>query len=204
MIEVNKLKEGNILSESSHYIFSHFCADAAVVKHLESGDTVTIGNSYVQKYLNSGDLYTEEVKVGKESKKDGTLGIRDIWENIHSSQVFTVCFEKQEKSKTKKQFELEKENQRNQAIELIDRAKRNKKSMAIAYKEALEFIQNNPISNIIKGEERILRGYKIQFESRDGFYDCVDMDINDKNNIRKVNIRTIKWLIFNGTKYIIE
>ena len=58
-----------------------------------------------------------------------------------------------------------------------------------------------------EGEERVLRGYKIQFESRDGRYDCVDMDItktDKESGIRPVNINTIKWLIFNGAKYIVE
>lgn len=45
------------------------------------------------------------------------------------------------------------------------------------------------------------------FESRDGRYDCVDMDItktDKESGIRPVNILTIKWLIFNGVKYIVE
>lgn len=54
------------------------------------------------------------------------------------------------------------------------------------------------------GEDRVLRGFKIQFESRDGRYNCVDMDIEDNNNIRPVNINTIKWLIIGGTKYVVE
>lgn len=29
-------------------------------------------------------------------KKDGTSGIRSIFEGIHGSQVFTVCFKKQD------------------------------------------------------------------------------------------------------------
>ncbi len=58
-----------------------------------------------------------------------------------------------------------------------------------------------------EGEDRVLRGYKIQFESRDGRYDCVDMDItktDKESGIRPVNILTIKWLIYNGVKYVVE
>lgn len=50
----------------------------------------------------------------------------------------------------------------------------------------------------------VSRGFKIQFESRDGRYNCVDMDIEDNNNIRPVNINTTKWLIIGGTKYVVE
>ena len=52
--------------------------------------------------------------------------------------------------------------------------------------------------------ERVLRGFKIQFESRDGRHDCIDMDIEDANNVRPVNINTIKWIILGGTKYVVE
>lgn len=147
------------------------------------------------------------MKVTKEDKKDGTPGIRTIFEGIKSSEVFTVVFQKQDKAKTKKQYEAEREAQRQEAVALIDKAKKAKKSMAVAYKEALEHIQNNPIKDFIEGEDRVLRGYKIQFVSRDGFYDCIDMDLPDgdkSSKIRKVNIRTIKYLVFNGVKYVVE
>ena len=64
---------------------------------------------------------------------------------------------------------------------------------------------NNPIPKIVEGEDRVLRGYKIQFESRDGKYQCIDMDIEDsENNVRLVNINTIKWLIIDNIKYIVQ
>ena len=63
------------------------------------------------------------------------------------------------------------------------------------------------INQLKQGEDRVLRGYKIQFESRDGRYDCVDMDItktDKESGIRPVNINTIKYLIFDGVKYVVE
>ena len=153
------------------------------------------------------DQYEKEVKVTKEDKKDGTPGIRTIFEGIKSSEVFTVVFKKQDKAKTKKQFEAEREAQRVEAIALIDKAKKQKKSMAVAYKEALEFIQNNPVKDYIEGEDRVLRGYKMQFVSRDGNYTCMDMDIErteKETGERLVNITTISQLIYNGVKYVVE
>ena len=203
-----KFKKDDVLSESSHYKVLDVNFDGSIkVLHVESNDEVNIGKSYVENYIKSADYYTEEVKVNKEDKKDGTLGIRSIWENIHSGQVFTVVFKKQDKPKTKKQIELEKEAQRAEAVALIDKAKRNKKSMAVAYKEALEFIQNNPIKDYVDGEDRVLRGYKMQFVSRDGKYRCMDMDIertDKETGERLVNINTISQLIYNGVKYIVE
>lgn len=89
----------------------------------------------------------------------------------------------------------------------IDTVKNNKKGVANAAKNLITELVNSPVLPYEEGEDRALRGYKIQFESRDGRYDCVDMDItktDKESGIRPVNILTIKWLIFNGVKYIVE
>lgn len=56
-------------------------------------------------------------------------------------------------------------------------------------------------------EDRVLRGFKIQFVSRDGKYRCMDMDIEKTEKDtgeRLVNINTISQLIYNGVKYTVE
>ena len=205
-VNIKEIEVGDIFSEESHYVVNKVAKDKVEFLHLESGKKVSLSNEYVANLLNTSDQYDNEVKVGKEDKKDGTPGIRTIFENIKSSEVFTVVFKKQDKPKTKKAIETEKEAQRAEAVALIDKAKKAKKSMATAYKEAIEFIQNNPIKDYIEGEDRILRGYKMQFISRDGKYRCMDMDITrtDKETGESlVNINTISQLIYNGTKYIV-
>ena len=206
-VNIKEIEVGDIFSEESHYVVNKVAKDKVEFLHLESGKKVSLSNEYVANLLNTSDQYDNEVKVGKEDKKDGTPGIRTIFENIKSSEVFTVVFKKQDKPKTKKAVEAEKETQRNEAVAIIDKAKKAKKSMATAYKEALEFVQNNPIKDYIEGEERVLRGYKIQFVSRDGKYRCMDMDItrtDKETGERLVNINTISQLIYNGTKYIVD
>lgn len=206
-VNIKEIEVGDVFSEESHYVVNKVAKDKVEFLHLESGKKVSLSNEYVANLLNTSDQYDNEVKVGKEDKKDGTPGIRTIFENIKSSEVFTVVFKKQDKPKTKKAVEAEKETQRNEAVAIIDKAKKAKKSMAIAYKEALEFIQNNPIKDYIEGEERVLRGYKMQFVSRDGKYRCMDMDItrtDKETGERLVNINTISQLIYNGTKYIVD
>ncbi len=206
-VNIKEIEVGDIFSEESHYVVNKVAKDKIDFLHLESGKKVSLSNEYVANLLNTSDQYDNEVKVGKEDKKDGTPGIRTIFENIKSSEVFTVVFKKQDKPKTKKAIEAEKEAQRAEAVALIDKAKKAKKSMATAYKEALEFIQNNPIKDYIEGEDRILRGYKMQFVSRDGKYRCMDMDItrtDKETGERLVNINTISQLIYNGTKYIVD
>lgn len=209
MIEqINQLKQGSIISESSHYIVNRVSGSTAWLTHFESGEEVQIGMSYLKNYTNSADLYDTTVEVTKEDKKDGTLGIRSIWENIHSGQVFTVCFKKQDKPKSKRKLQEEINAIVEQFSNSIDTVKNNKKGVANAAKNLVTELVNNPVLPYEEGENRVLRGYKIQFESRDGRYDCVDMDIvritDKESGIRPVNINTIKWLIFNGVKYIVK
>lgn len=206
-VNLREIEVGDIFSEESHYVVKEVKSESVVFKHLESGKTANLSNEYVYNMLNTSDQYEKEVKVTREDKKDGTPGIRTIFEGIKSSEVFTVVFKKQDKAKTKKQFESEKEAQRMEATSMIDKAKRQKKSMATAYKEALEFVQNNPIKDYTEGEDRVLRGFKIQFVSRDGKYRCMDMDIEKTEKDtgeRLVNINTISQLIYNGVKYTVE
>lgn len=71
----------------------------------------------------------------------------------------------------------------------------------------INIIEEVPIKDYIEGEDRVLRGYKKQFVSRDGKYRCIDLDIKQtekETGERLVNINTIKELIFNGVKYIVE
>lgn len=206
-VNLREIEVGDIFSEESHYVVKEVKSESVVFKHLESGKTVNLSNEYVYNMLNTSDQYEKEVKVTREDKKDGTPGIRTIFEGIKSSEVFTVVFKKQDKAKTKKQFESEKEAQRMEAISMIDKAKRQKKSMATAYKEALEFVQSNPIKDYTEGKDRVLRGFKIQFVSRGGKYRCMDMDIEKTEKDtgeRLVNINTISQLIYNGVKYTVE
>ena len=202
------IKVGDVLSEASHYIVTSLNFGSSIrCKHFESGEEVNIGKSYVDNYIKSGDNYDQEVKVTKEDKKDGTPGIRTIFENIHSGQVFTVCFKKQDKPKSKRKLQEEIDTIVEQFSNSIDAVKNSKKGVANAAKNLITELVNNPILPYEEGEDRALRGYKVQFASRDGRYDCVDMDItktDKESGIRPVNINTIKWLIFNGVKYIVE
>ncbi len=204
MIE-KEIKKGDILSESSHYRVKNILGSSVILEHFESKNEVSIDKGYLVNFCNTADGYTTEVKVTKEDKKDGTLGIRSIWENIHSSKVFTVCFKKQDKAKSQKKLNEEIDHLVKQFSADIDKVKANKKGVAEKAKELITELIKEPILPYEEGEDRVLRGYKIQFESRDGKYQCIDMDIEDsENNVRLVNINTIKWLIIDNTKYIVQ
>ena len=204
MIE-KEIKKGDILSESSHYRVKNIIGSSVILEHFESKNEVSIDKEYLHNFCNTADSYITEIKVTKEDKKDGTLGIRSIWENIHSGKVFTVCFKKQDIKKSNKQFTTEVNALAEQICKEIDQVKASKKGVADWIKKTLYALMSNPISKIVEGEDRVLRGYKVQFESRDGKYPCVDMDIEDSEyNVRLVNINTIKWLIIDNTKYIVQ
>ena len=204
MIE-KEIKKGDILSESSHYRVKNILGSSIILEHFESKNEVSIDKEYLHNFCNTADSYITEIKVTKEDKKNGTLGIRSIWESIHSGKVFTVCFKKQDTKKSNKQFTTEVNALAEQMCKEIDQVKASKKGVADWAKKTLYALMSNPIPKIVEGEDRVLRGYKIQFESRDGKYQCIDMDIEDsENNIRLVNINTIKWLIIDNIKYIVQ
>ena len=226
-INTNEIMQGDIFSENSHYIFLNKDANGNFsMKHVESGKNIVLDPQYVAELLKTANIFDKSIEVGKEDKlwtqnqidnvvfAEGTTkplvgdvrvpGIRTIFENIHSEQVFMVSYKKADSNKTKKDLAAEKQAQIDFATGLIDKAKKNKKSTADAYKEALNHIQNNPIKDYIEGEDRVLRGFKIQYTSRDGRYDCHDMDITNGSPIRPVNINTINWLIYDGIKYVVK
>lgn len=91
--------------------------------------------------------------------------------------------------------------------EEIDQVKSSKKGVAEWAKRTISALMKNPIPKVVEGEDRILRGFKIQFVSRDGKYRCMDMDIEKTEKDtgeRLVNINTISQLIYNGVKYTVE
>lgn len=208
-INLKEIKEGDIFSEISHYIYKGKTPDKRhEFTHLASNSSVFFNDNYVQDILSTADQYEIVKKVGKEDKKDGTPGIRTIFEGIHSSQVFTVWFRKQDKPLTKTKYKELKEEQISGALEAVEKAQKGKKGVLEAAKVALQYIQNNPVLDFEPGELRQLRGYKLQFTSRDGKYNCFDMDFPDGTkaggNIRPVNINTIEALVFQGVKYELE
>lgn len=206
--KIKDIKVGDLFSEESHYVVEKINNISVVFRHLATGKNVELTNEYIKSMLKTADQYEQEIKVNKEDSKDGmTKGIRTIWEELSSSQVFTVVFEKQGKKKSAKKYQEELAQQRQLAVDAIEKAKKQKKSMADAYTAVLSNIQRNPVLDYEPGEERILRGYKIQFTSRDGRYNCVDVDLvlkGEANPIRPVNINTIKSLYVNGIKYTVK
>lgn len=54
------------------------------------------------------------------------------------------------------------------------------------------------------GDERVLRGRLIKADGARGYADVEDLDIEGKSRYRKVDCRTLKWLIVDGVKYVVK
>ena len=224
-VKISEIEIGDVFSEESHYVYLGKSGNVHQFNHLESAKIVNLDETYVSELLQTADQYHEEVEVGfedkswtqkqiDEAKKKGLLeadstvregdlklkGIRSLWADIHTTRVWSVCFNKKGKELTKKAFNAAKEKQIADALVEIGSGK-------VTLEEAFKSIQENPILPVEKGDERILRGYKIQFATTNGSYDVVDMDIKDDgkgSNVRKVNINEINWLVIDGVKYNVK
>lgn len=230
LIKIKDIEVGDVFSEISHYTYVGPDATRGhVFNQIESGDTVYLAENYVLDLLSTADQWNKEVKVGKEDKlwtakqiadaiKSRELpadhkvnvgdvrlkGIRTLFEGIYNSEVFAVSFKRQDTKKTVKELEVELAAQKIAAVAIIEKAKASKKSVAAAAAEAIAYVQKNPISDMTPGTSRELYGYKIQFTSRDGRYDCIDMHLPAPGNVRPVNINTLEWLVYKGIKYVVE
>lgn len=196
-----QVKKGDALSEASHFIVEDIIGHNLELRHIETDRSLLVEVDYAKGLMKSADYFDEEIEVTKADKKDGTPGIRTIWDNIHTHDVFTVCFKKKDKAKTKTQLKNEIDTAVNTFLsEIAAVGTRN------AALELINHLVSNPILPYIEGEERILRGYKVQFDSVTGEYVCVDMDLvgKDKNVERLVNVNTISYLIYHGKKYVVK
>jgi hypothetical protein len=226
------VRVGDVFSEESHYVYQGQSGKNYQFKHLESGNVINLDEKYVTELLQTADQYTSEVEVGREdkywtakqiedAKKKGEIpsdsnvregdirvaGIRSIWAGIHSGKVFTVSFNKQAKELSAKALNEARNKQLQEALVEISNAATAKKGVAKTAEDVIKKIQENPVLPTEPGEERKLRGYKVQFTSLNGLYDVVDMDIQDNgknSNLRKVNINEINWLVIGGVKYTVK
>lgn len=230
-INIQEIEVGDIMSEESRYIVDSKTSNGVVFTHLESGKKVTLDNNYVSDLLKTADQYHQETEVGREDKywtqkqiddaiakgelksdtklRPGDVrlkGIRTIWEDITGGQVFTVCFQKQGKELSTKAYNEKINTTAQEAADKILNAKSGKRSVSQTAIEIIQDILKNPVLPYETGEFRELRGFKIEFSSRDGKYNCIDMDIQGsyESKIRPVNINTIVWLVYDGVKYTVK
>lgn len=218
MNNIIDVQPGDLWSDISYLQTIAVNKDTVDLKHLATGETVVLSHEYVEKLLSSADQYSQEVSCGIEDKlwtakqltdaKNTTNqvgdvrvpGMKSIWDSI-GSKVFRVCFVKKGKELSKTAYNKLVAEKLESATYTLEKAKTSKKGVTTVAVELLEDLIRNPIVSTIPGEERILRGWKLQHESLDGQYAVMDSDLMEK---RVVNLNTIKWIIVDGIKYVKE
>lgn len=219
-INSSEIQPGHFFSELSHYRCEEKYNGYGIYKHLGSEKNVKIDDEYVSQLMQTAEQYHTVVEVGLEDKywtaakimraiakgeftdnnapEIGDLevpGIRTIWENIHSKHVFTCMFLAQSRD-TAAELKAKREEQ---AMLLAAKVKTvwNKTTLRREVAKLIKQAQDKPIVKELR--ERVLRGYKEQFTSRDGKYMCMDLSIGE---LRPVNINTLQWIVFDGVKYV--
>lgn len=229
-MNINKIEVGDIFSEVSIFKVIGQSGSRVDFLHLNSGKEVMITTDYIKDHLVSGDQFDEVVRVHREDTyytnkqvediiKSGKfknelevpkvgdlkqLGIKSIWNDIQSSDVFTVKYRKVDKVLSDKKVNELRDKQITEALEKLEKVKTAKKGVFEASKKILKELQLNPISEKENGEERVLRGRKKQMRSVDSFYDVYDLDKPETDNVRKVNVNTISEIIWKNIKYVVE
>lgn len=176
-------------------VFEVLSKDTTLVIKSLNGETFECDLDSVSKlFVESTDFFTEEKIVNK-------TDLQNLFHTIQPKDLFTVCFTKQEKMLSKKQIEDNKSKQLTDLTSKILKAKKDKKNVTNIALEALREAIDNPVLDYVDGEERVLKGFKINNELIGSCYRVFDFE---KKDIRNVNPSSILWIIHNGIKYILK
>lgn len=188
MSKLKNLKKGSILSETSYYVVKQVNKTTLSLED-DFGNEIEIGNEYVDKILVSADHFELEEKKSMTELAEIFLGSPRI--------AMTVCFMKKDTAKTKKAYDAEVKA----AIETVQNAR------VADVPGLLKDLIENPVSKVIPGEERIMKGRHYGQIDDLGRVQFVDMELpktDSVGGIRQVDPRTIKYLIVNGVKYTLK
>lgn len=190
-MKASSLKKGAILSETSFYVVEGFEGDSLIVK-TDNGQKVKISAKYAEGLLSSADSFSkEEAKTMTE--------LADLF--ITSPRVaMTVAFFKKDVAKTKKAYEAEK----SEAIQRIQDA--NIAKVPTLLNDLIE----NPLSKVIPGELRVMKGRHYGSVDELGRIQFTDMELEKESGkdydsrLRQVDPRTIQFVIVGDTKYSLK
>lgn len=191
-MNVKDLKVGSILSESSFFVVKSVNPSDITVND-DLGNELKISKSYVEKVLSSADSFL------KEEKKTMTE-LAELF--INSARIaMTVAFYKKDQAKTKKVFDAEK----------AAKIKEIQEARVSDVPNLLSNLIENPLSKIIPGELRVMKGRhyghvdelgRIHFIDMEQTRDTSKTDYDTRK--REVDPRTIQYLIVGGVKYSLK
>lgn len=191
-MEIKSLVPGSILSENSFFTVKVVKPESVVVVD-DYGNDLEISKDYVENILQSADYYSSE-------EKKTMTELADLF--IRSPRVaMTVAFYKKDTNKTKKAFEAEK----SEKIEEIRNAK------VSDVEKLLSDLIENPISKVIPGELRVMKGRHYGDVDDLGRVHFLDMEIDKDSEraatdgrMRQVDPRTIQYIIVHKVKYSLK
>lgn len=185
------IEPGSILSETSFYVVKEVQKDLIIVND-DFGHSIKLGRKYVEEITISADYYETE-------EKKSMTELADILINSPRTAM-TVCFVTKDTEKTKKDFEAEKQAK---ITEIQNASLKNAEAL-------LNNLIENPITRVIPGKERVMKGRHYGNLDDLGRVHFIDMEITRDaskdydTRSRQVDPRTIKWLIVNKVKYILK
>lgn len=182
MIDFNKLETGEVLSESQYYTVEKIADDKEKVQLGTANGSIVVSREYADTYLNSANQHISEEKLNQTELINIVLSNPRI--------AMSIYFQKAGKKKTKKAINDELES-RSAKLQADFMAKG-----AVALKEALQ----NPVTDFVPGEMRLIKGYFTGSQDERGRFNFVDME-DPKKLTKGVDSRTIQYVIVNNIKY---
>lgn len=186
---MKNVKAGDIFSETQFYVVKEVKSGTVVVTN-ELGEDIGLNENYVKDLLNSADDFNKE-----ETKNMTELA--DIFVNSRGIAM-TVAFYKKDTNKTVKAYKAEKEAK----IEEITNAKVSEVTTL------LNDLIENPISKVIAGDLRVMKGRHYGGMDDLGRIHFVDMELprgtdakGGDTRMRQVDPRTITYVIVDNVKY---
>lgn len=175
------LKVGDTLSELSFYKVEKVVGNQVQLQ-VDGGESIVMDSGYVDSFLQSGDQFDKEEKISKTEMSEILLA--------HPRTALTISFNKQvDPASVVKEIE-----------DVYQNTAPNKISGEI----------KKTVTRALVGEERILVGRFHGGQDEFGRINAVDMNIEkDKsksydNRLRKIDPRTLNWLIVNRVKYSLK
>lgn len=187
-MKISNLKPNSILSETSFFVVKEV-KKASIVVEDDHNNIMEIGDNYAETVLQSADYFASE-------EKKTITELADIF--ISSPRIaMTVAFYKKDVAKTKKAYEAEKLAK----IEEIQNAK------VSDVPSLLSNLIENPISKIIPGDLRIMKGRHYGDIDDLGRVQFLDMELSKtdaSSRLRQVDPRSIQEIIVNKVKYTLK
>ena len=174
-VDYNKIKKGDILSRSSYY---------KVIQKDEENKKFVVENEWGSKIEMDEHMAKQEFYSASNVINEVHLTHRQIvnqLKHVDGSVLFTVCYRKQPTTQLMQQM-------------IEDKIQKNKKITKVFCAELLT-----------KGESREIVARMKNLDELMGRTYVFDLEIDARHNrIRCIDNRTIEWLIYKGTKYIVK